>query len=65
MASEYCSGCLALGFALYAGNTGALSMDDAEEETTEAPACPLCFQPITNIVDEYNFECANCGFNDL
>lgn len=35
-----------------------------EQEPHEKVDCPACWSPMT-IVDEYDFECAACGFNGL
>jgi hypothetical protein len=53
--SEYCSGCTTPTLRL---------LLVVEEEENVVQQCPVCWMPIT-VLDEYDFECDNCGFNGI
>lgn len=62
--SEYCSGCSTPTMGIGAFFEAILGYGEELLNAIEDTLCPACFAPL-DIADEYNFECSNCGFNDL
>lgn len=58
--SDYCSGCVTPTAGLL---VLILEVDDEEEEDV-LQDCPVCWKPMA-VLDEYDFECDNCGFNGI
>ena len=61
--SPYCSGCNPNSLGICDGDGLLMSLDDLRDDPF-MPVCPACGGDLV-VRDEFDFECPDCGFDDL